>query len=195
MARRRRDPRRCVGVRRSLNVEDYIYGHLLRQGTLTRSPAAPSAAATPTAAASDAAATVAAIAGDWTGTLVEPGSSSGPAASYGIDASSGVTFDATVTIDATCVMNARCGSLLAHTALWPPTGQPLTCRFDLTFRGFYQGSAALSFDEVPAASQSKDCAAARLVVTPLTSGQAIAVEEMANGSTFDRGVLTRSVTP
>jgi hypothetical protein len=105
-----------------------------------------------------------------------------------------VTFDKILTIG-TCGEEAQCGSLAEHADVWPFIEQPLTCTFDLVFRGSYGVCAALSFEETRTAQPAACGAPARLIVTLLTSGQAVAVEEIANEGALDHGVLLRTSTP
>jgi hypothetical protein len=159
---------------------------------LTTSPAASVGSAD---VAADPVAAVSAVAGSWTGTILEPPTAIDPLSQVAYQTDRPVTFDATVTLRA-CTVGAACGTLEQRTAVWPPTGRPFACAFDLTFRGFYRGSTALAFAAAPIASQSRDCAPVEIVVTPLTSGDAVAVEEaVADGGTFDHGLLTRPQAP
>ena len=155
----------------------------------------PAASVAPADATTDPVAAVGAVSGTWTGTLVEPPTAIDPLSSIPYRTDKEVTFDATVTLGS-CTVGAACGTLQRRTAVWPPTGQPFACTFDLTFRGFRPGSAALSFVATPVASQSRDCAPVKLVVTSLSSGDAVAVEEeIENAGTFDHGLLVRSGAP
>ena len=157
----------------------------------TRAASAAESAA-PTGVTTDAAATVAVVAGTWTGTVVAPRSGGRTYTRY--DDPSAVTFDTILTIG-TCGEGTQCGTLAEHADVWPFTGQPLTCTFALVFRGSYGVAAALSFEETRTAQPAACGAPARLIVTPLTSGQAVAVEEIANGGALDHGVLLQTPTP
>jgi hypothetical protein len=161
--------------------------------TVAPAPAGSAAASVaPAAAVTDPLAAVATIAGTWAGTVVAPRSGGRTYTRY--DDPSAVTFDTILTIG-TCGEGTQCGTLAEHADVWPFTGQPLTCTFDLVFRGSHGVSAALSFEETRTAQPAACGAPARLIVTPLTSGQAVAVEEIANGGALDHGVLLETPTP
>ena len=94
-----------------------------------------------------------------------------------------------------CGEGAQRGTLAGHADMWPSTGQPFTCTFDLIVRALYQGSAALSFEGASRTQPAACGLPALLIVTPLTSGQAVAVEETATGVIADHGVLLEDSTP